>query len=72
MVETQKLLNEYSLTNWSENTAHAIYKHLELPNWAPWLAANPDTIAGRSNVFPEGQLLIVDCERRSCSKFIDK
>lgn len=37
-----------------------IYQWLEQPNWAPWLAAGPETIAGRGAVFPQGQLLLKD------------
>jgi hypothetical protein len=37
-----------------------IYTALEHPNWAPWLEASVETIAGRATVFPEGQLIMKD------------
>lgn len=43
---------------WSPQEAAGVYTHLEVSNWAPWLAASADTIAARSQVFASGQLLM--------------
>src|SRR3989344_7579303 len=44
--------------------AGKIYQELEVPNWAPWLRASPETLAKRAEVFPEGQLEIWTPEGR--------
>lgn len=49
-----------SIESWTPEMASALYEQLEHPNWAPWLEASPTTMAGRSVVFPEGQLVIKD------------
>ncbi len=37
-----------------------IYEQLEKPNWAPWLQFGAKTLAKQSEVFPEGQISILD------------
>lgn len=50
----------YQVKSWDLGDAHGIHDQLELPNWAPWLAASEESIAGRVLTFPEGQLLLQD------------
>ncbi len=50
----------YSIGNIAAKDAQVVFEILEKPNWAPWLAASPQTIAGRAEVFPAGQLLAKD------------
>ncbi len=47
-----------SIKKWSPETALQIHNTMEVVNWAPWLSASPESLIGRSYVFPEGQLLI--------------
>lgn len=47
-----------SLGSWKPDEAMILYESLEKPNWAPWLAASPTSLAGRAQNFPEGQLCI--------------
>lgn len=54
------LQTQLTISNWTPEIADEIYEKLEHPNWAPWLEASQTTIAGRANVFKQGQLLIVD------------
>lgn len=51
-----------TITTWNVVDSHLIYESLEHPNWAPWLEASPESIAGRAAFFPEGQILLVDEE----------
>lgn len=46
--------------NWVPKDGILIYNQVEKYNWAPWLAATPETLTGRAKVFPEGQLVIKD------------
>jgi len=39
-----------------------MYDVLEHPNWAPWLEASAQTLAGRAAVFPAGQLVMKDLQ----------
>ncbi|MBI2031380.1 MAG: hypothetical protein HYT08_02080 [Candidatus Levybacteria bacterium] len=55
--------NGYELRAYKPEEAQKIYEELEVPNWAPWLRANPETLAKRAEVFPEGQLAIWKGER---------
>lgn len=48
------------VVTWDDIDPQAIYQQLENPNWAPWLEASIDSIAGRASVFSEGQLLLVN------------
>lgn len=48
------------IEQWKPGDALSIYTQLEHPNWAPWLEASVETIAGRATIFPKGQLLIKD------------
>lgn len=50
----------YTIGPWKPEEAEALWWALEEPNWAPWLAASPATIAGRAKVFPAGQLVMKD------------
>ncbi len=43
---------------WTTEKAQAILTQLEQPNWAPWLAAGVESLAGRAIVNPEGQFLL--------------
>lgn len=47
-----------TIEQWSPESALDIYHTMEVYNWAPWLAATPDSLAGRADIFPEGQLLL--------------
>jgi hypothetical protein len=49
-----------SIESWTPEMATELYEQLEHPNWAPWLEASTETIAGRASVFPAGQLLMKD------------
>lgn len=57
LIEAGKF-GQATLKHWAPDMALSIYESLEMHNWAPWLAASEQSIAGRANVFPEGQLLI--------------
>lgn len=50
--------SQFTIESWTPEIAGEIYEKLEHPNWAPWLEASQETIAGRAAVFPEGQLLL--------------
>lgn len=52
--------SQFAIENWTPELAPAIYQNLEHPNWAPWLEASQETLAGRALVFPEGQLLLTE------------
>jgi len=61
MLETkngQININEYKITSWIPEESKNIFEILEKPNWAPWLAASEQALAGRAKVFPEGQLVL--------------
>jgi len=59
-----ELLHPMGLTiqEWTEELIPEMYQSLEEPNWAPWLAAGYESMLGRSQVFPEGQLVILKGE----------
>lgn len=48
--------------NWKRGTTELIHSKLEIPNWAPWLAASKESLLGRSKVFPKGQLVTTDIQ----------
>ncbi|OGH21647.1 MAG: hypothetical protein A2629_01945 [Candidatus Levybacteria bacterium RIFCSPHIGHO2_01_FULL_41_15] len=50
--------NGFELRTYKPEEAARIYQELEVPNWAPWLRASPETLAKRAVVFPEGQIAI--------------
>ncbi len=54
----QDLASSLVIEEWKPSEAMDIYTQLEHPNWAPWLEASAETIAGRAIIFPKGQLLI--------------
>ena len=47
-----------TLGSWTPEIALQIHNNLELKSWAPWLAASPESLVGRSNTFPDGQLFL--------------
>ncbi len=49
-----------TVTNWVPEDGQLIFDQVEKFNWAPWLAASPESLSGRSKTFPEGQLIIKD------------
>jgi GNAT superfamily N-acetyltransferase len=49
-----------NISNWSPKDGIEIYKQLEILNWAPWLAASPESLSGRAIVFSQGQLKITE------------
>lgn len=51
-------LEKKAIMSWKPYEASAVYTELEHPNWAPWLEASIQTLAGRANTFPEGQLVM--------------
>ncbi len=51
---------DYIIRSWIPEEAEAIYIKLEHPNWAPWLEATPETLAGRSKTFTDGQIVMKD------------
>ena len=55
--------NQFYIGHWdSKNDAlmQGIHKKLELPNWAPWLAADLSSLQGRAQTFKEGQIVMFD------------
>lgn len=56
--ETISNTQELSIGNWSPDEAEALHSALELPNWAPWLAASVESLAGRAKNFPAGQMVL--------------
>jgi len=48
--------SEWPVVSWKPEDADKIFKELEKPNWAPWLAASLEAIKARAEVFPAGQL----------------
>lgn len=60
MNEVIQITRDFTVSPWTPKEAQAIYQALEEPNWAPWLAASAETLAGRACVFPEGQLVMKD------------
>lgn len=54
----------YEVRPYKPEDAPRIYQELEVPNWAPWLRASPETLAKRAEVFPEGQLAVWTPEGR--------
>lgn len=55
----QLLITGQKPRSWTPQEAPVIYQHLEVPNWAPWLAASMDSLAERSQVFQEGQIVLM-------------
>lgn len=53
-----KNIGHCTIERWTPESALEIYQTMEIYNWAPWLAASPESLAGRAQVFPEGQLLL--------------
>jgi len=51
-------LEKKSITSWNTHEAFSLYKELEHPNWAPWLEASIQTLAGRAATFKEGQFVM--------------
>ncbi|MEK7496439.1 MAG: hypothetical protein AAB657_00875, partial [Patescibacteria group bacterium] len=47
---------------WKPEDGPKIYDQVEQHNWAPWLAAKPETLSKRAKVFPDGQLIIENIE----------
>ncbi|MCA9371918.1 hypothetical protein KC726_03390 [Candidatus Woesebacteria bacterium] len=56
--ENEKTPHVISVKNWSKEIIPQMHRLLEVPNWAPWLAASTQSMEGRANVFPEGQLMM--------------
>ncbi len=48
----------YEVRPYTPEEAPLIHRELELPNWAPWLAASVETLAKRAEVFPRGQIAL--------------
>jgi len=46
--------------SWSPDLIPVILQDLEQPNWAPWLAAGYESLIGRIQVFPEGQIVLLN------------
>lgn len=55
------------ICQWHPEMVESIYHQLERPNWAPWLEATPETMIGRTKVFPEGQLVIFHQDQLAAS-----
>jgi len=55
---------QYEVRPFKPEEAQLIYDELEKPNWAPWLAASPETLARRAEVFPEGQIALWGADGR--------
>lgn len=51
------------VTSWQQVDVPYMHQVLELPNWAPWLAASAETLSQRAEVFPLGQLVVVDAKK---------
>ncbi len=54
-----KTSSEKTVATWATSDTGRLYNELEKPNWAPWLSASPESLAGRAKNFPEGQLLLL-------------
>ncbi len=54
----------YEVRPYKPEEAGMIFEDLEQPNWAPWLAASPETLAKRAEVFPEGQIALWGADGR--------
>lgn len=50
----------FTSATWADKSTAQIYTHLEVPTWAPWLAATAESLAGRAHVFAPGQLVLWD------------
>jgi len=53
-------LDKKAIAPWKPYESYGIYAQLEHPNWAPWLEASIETLAGRAKTFPEGQLVLTN------------
>lgn len=60
--ETNTIYSVPAAKNWTPELIAPILEVLEKPNWAPWLAAGYNSLLGRSQVFPEGQIVLLDQE----------
>lgn len=59
-VEIAEMHKGMTVESWNPEEASELFNKLEKPNWAPWLAASKESIAGRARIFPRGQLLMKD------------
>src|SRR3989338_11675734 len=59
-IQTDIGFDYMGVSNWKKSDGSLIFNHLEKSNWAPWLAASARTLASRSQVFPQGQLVLKD------------
>jgi GNAT superfamily N-acetyltransferase len=60
VIEQQETGSQFIIESWKPEEAEELFAVLEEPNWAPWLAASSETLAGRAQVFPAGQLVMRD------------
>lgn len=59
-IEGEQTEHIYTISSWKPEEADALYHALEHPNWAPWLEASVESLAGRASTFPAGQLVMKD------------
>lgn len=60
LVVKEAATTHYTITNWTKELVPVIHRNLEEPNWASWLMASEESLAGRIDVYSEGQLMISD------------
>jgi GNAT superfamily N-acetyltransferase len=53
---------QFTVGSWKPEDILSIHQKLEVPNWAPWLAASEVSMVGRCLVFPEGQIVMKDTQ----------
>jgi GNAT superfamily N-acetyltransferase len=56
------IVQQFTVGSWKQEDIAIIHQKLEVPNWAPWLAASKISMVGRCLVFPEGQLVVKDVQ----------
>lgn len=62
--DTKENGKNFEIRTYKPSEAGEIYRELEVPNWAPWLRASPETLAKRAEAFPDGQLAVWTSEGR--------
>ena len=56
----ERLIGNVQIISWKDTDIKLLHKELEIPNWAPWLAASLETMKTRASVFPAGQLVLTE------------
>lgn len=61
-LESEAIGSGITVGGWTFEKIDEIHQKLEVPNWAPWLSASKQSLVGRAEVFPAGQLLVLEGE----------